>query len=203
MADFSKSSDKNDVGAVGGEAADSVDERINEQAAFVLRGYIVQAAHEDDPDVLLSQEDLGGSQSESQDPEVKEIVRNLIQIGDELNRNAELQYLIDHIQLESADLFYVVAERIFENGINWGRVVALFHFAYKLIYKAVTTNCRDIVRKIMGWALNFFRRHVSQWIREQGGWETVQYYFQNLRWHNVAIFVAGVLTGALAYWKMT
>lgn len=53
--------------------------------------YIVQAAHVDDPQVLLSQEDLGGSQSEGRDPKVKEIVRNLIQIGDELNRNAELQ----------------------------------------------------------------------------------------------------------------
>ncbi|XP_041074061.1 apoptosis regulator BAX-like [Polyodon spathula] len=201
MADFSKSSDQeDDVGAVGGK--DPVDERINEQAAFVLREYIVQAAHVGDPQVLLSQEDLGGSQSEGRDPEVKEIVRNLIQIGDELNRNAELQYLIDHIQLDSEDLFYVVAERIFKNGINWGRVVALFHFAYKLIYRAVSTNCRDVVKKIMGWALNFFRRHVSQWIREQGGWETVKYYFHNLRWHNVAIFVAGVLTGALAYWKM-
>ncbi|KAK6472543.1 apoptosis regulator BAX [Huso huso] len=202
MADFSKSSDQeDDIGAVGGE--DSVDERINEQAAFVLCEYIVQAAHVDDPQVLLSQEDLGGSQSEGWDPKVKEIVRNLIQIGDELNRNAELQYLIDHIQLDSADLFCAVAERIFKNGVNWGRVVALFHFAYKLIYRAVTTNCRDIVRKIIGWTMNFFRRHVSQWIREQGGWETVQYYFQNCRWHNLAIFLAGVLTGAMAYWKMT
>ncbi|KAK1161767.1 apoptosis regulator BAX [Acipenser oxyrinchus oxyrinchus] len=203
MADFSKSSDQeDDIGAVGGE--DSVDERINEQAAFVLCEYIVQTAHVDDPQVLLSQEDLGGSQSEGRDPKVKEIVRNLIQIGDELNRNAELQYLIDHIQLDSADLFHAVAERIFKNGINWGRVVALFHFAYKLIYRAVTTNCRDIVRKIIGWTLTFFRRHhVSQWIREQGGWETVQYYFQDCRLHNVAIFVAGVLTGAMVYWKMT
>ncbi|MGH0128695.1 UNVERIFIED_CONTAM: hypothetical protein FKN15_043738 [Acipenser sinensis] len=90
MADFSKSLDQeDDIGAVGGE--DSVDERINEQAAFVLCEYIVQAAHVDDPQVLLSQEDLGGSQSEGRDPNVKEIVRNLIQIGDELNKNAELQ----------------------------------------------------------------------------------------------------------------
>ncbi|XP_028648438.1 apoptosis regulator BAX [Erpetoichthys calabaricus] len=180
-------------------------DQVSEQAEVVLRGYILQSMrHDNCPGVNISAEDLGGSQSESTNPEVKDIVRSLIQIGDELSRNTELEYLIDHIEFSSAqEVFNIVAKRIFEDGINWGRVVALFHFAYKLICKAITSNCKEMVRRVMYWALGFFRTRISWWVREQGGWGAVQSYFQSLNWPNVALFVAGVLTGAMAYWKMS
>lgn len=33
------------------------------------------------------------------------------------------------------EVFMQVARSIFSDGINWGRVVALFHLAYRLILK--------------------------------------------------------------------
>lgn len=44
--------------------------------------------------------------------------------------------LISTVQANCAqDVFMTVARSIFEDGINWGRVVALFHLAYRLIYQ--------------------------------------------------------------------
>lgn len=44
--------------------------------------------------------------------------------------------LINQVQGNCAkDIFMKVARSIFADGINWGRVVALFHLAYRLIYK--------------------------------------------------------------------
>lgn len=48
--------------------------------------------------------------------------------------------LINQVQGNCAqDIFMTVARSIFVDGINWGRVVALFHLAYRLIYKVTET----------------------------------------------------------------
>ncbi|XP_006642717.1 apoptosis regulator BAX [Lepisosteus oculatus] len=205
MADSTGSNQGNEIdenGAVGGE--DTVDDVIIEQGAVVFRGYVVEAARVDNQEFVIAPEDLGGRPNEGQDSQVKDIVRNLIEIADELNRNAELESLLSRVEFDSAEsLFFTVARKIFEDGINWGRVVALFHLAYKLIIKAITRDRNEIIQTIIGWVLNFIGEHVSRWIREHGGWEGVRNYSQNLRWQNVAIFAAAVLTGVLAYWKMS
>jgi len=49
--------------------------------------------------------------------------------------------LINRVQANCAqDVFMKVASGIFTEGITWGRVVALFHLAYTLIYKVTALN---------------------------------------------------------------
>lgn len=49
--------------------------------------------------------------------------------------------LINTLEANCAqEVFMTVASSIFADGINWGRVVALFHLAYKLIYKVNFTT---------------------------------------------------------------
>lgn len=44
--------------------------------------------------------------------------------------------LVSQVQGNCAqEIFMQVARSIFADGINWGRVVALFHLAYRLILK--------------------------------------------------------------------
>lgn len=53
-----------------------------------------------------------------------------------------LARLINQVQGNCAqDIFMTVARNIFADGINWGRVVALFHLAYRLIYKVTDPGC--------------------------------------------------------------
>lgn len=50
--------------------------------------------------------------------------------------------LISTVQANCAqDVFMTVARSIFEDGINWGRIVALFHLAYRLIYQVKLLIC--------------------------------------------------------------
>ncbi|TNN52342.1 hypothetical protein EYF80_037425 [Liparis tanakae] len=81
--------DREPQGAEGGE--DVVDDPIMEQGAVVLRGYVVALINAEEPTRHLSSEQLGGRPNELQDPQVKEVVEQLLKIADEMNRNAELQ----------------------------------------------------------------------------------------------------------------
>uniref|UniRef100_A0A667XTE5 Bcl-2 Bcl-2 homology region 1-3 domain-containing protein n=1 Tax=Myripristis murdjan TaxID=586833 RepID=A0A667XTE5_9TELE len=110
-----------------------------EQGAVLLRGYVISCINIEDPGRHVSPVDLGGRPNEQQDPQIKKVVEQMLEINKELNRNAELQRLISQVPSNCAqDVFLTVARSIFTDGINWGRVVALFHLAYKLIYKVTT-----------------------------------------------------------------
>ncbi|XP_043955364.1 apoptosis regulator BAX-like isoform X2 [Gambusia affinis] len=116
----------------------------------------------------------------------------------------ELQKMIDDSSLSpSKDVFMKVAVQIFSDGrFNWGRVVALFYFACRLVIKALVTKIPDIIRTIINWTLDYLRDHVINWIREQGGWEGIRSYFGTPTWQTLGVFLAGVLTTVLVMRKM-
>ncbi|KAL0992815.1 hypothetical protein UPYG_G00098840 [Umbra pygmaea] len=153
-------------------------------------------------ELTLSRTQLGGS--ELSDPNHKKLAQCLQQIGDELDGNAQLQSMINDSALQpSQEVFMKVASEIFSDGkFNWGRVVALFYFACRLVIKAVLNRIPDIIRTIIKWATDYLRDHVINWIREQGGWEGIRSYFGTPTWQTVGVFVAGVLTAALMIRKM-
>ncbi|XP_024295672.1 apoptosis regulator BAX-like isoform X1 [Oncorhynchus tshawytscha] len=190
-------------GAVGGE--DVIDDRIMEQGAVVLRGYVIERVSAENPERRLTPEDLGGRPNELEDHQVKEVVQQLLLIADDLNRNAELQHLISTVQVNCVqDVFFSVAREIFADGINWGRVVSLFHLAYKLIYKvtqALTQNHLEIIKKVISWVLQFIRENVSAWIRQQGGWEAVVSTVSH--WRTVSLVAAVAFVMAVVYWRKT
>ncbi|CAJ1048579.1 apoptosis regulator BAX [Xyrichtys novacula] len=187
-------------GAVGGE--DVVDDPILEQGAVVLRGYVIERINNEEPSRHVSSEDLGGQSNEQQDPQVKEVVEQLLKIADELNRNAELQRLINQVPGNCAqDIFMKVARNIFADGINWGRVVALFHLAYRLIYKAITTDHLENIRTIISWVLQVIREQLYSWLVQQGGWAGVIRGIS--RWRTVAIVASVVLVATIVYYRKT
>lgn len=53
--------------------------------------YVIERINLQDPGLHVSSEDLGGRPNEQKDPQVKEVVEQLLKIADDLNRNAELQ----------------------------------------------------------------------------------------------------------------
>ncbi|XP_007231889.2 apoptosis regulator BAX [Astyanax mexicanus] len=201
MADSGDSGGNEDselLGATGGE--DVVDDQIVEQGALVLRGYVLRRLSTENPDVRVSRVDLGGRPDEGDDPQIKVVVEQLLRIADDLNRNTELQHLISTVQANCAqDVFMTVARTIFTDGINWGRIVALFHLAYQLIYNALTQNHLEIIKNIISWVLQYIRQHVSAWIRQQGGWEGVIRSVS--RWRTVTVIAAVAFIAAAVYWK--
>ncbi|XP_026234357.1 bcl-2_like domain-containing protein [Anabas testudineus] len=195
-----KDGDEEPQGAVGGE--DVVDDSIMEQAAVVLRGFVIERLSTDDPGQQVSPEQLGGRPNEQQDPQIKDVVDQLIKIAEELNRNAELQQLINQVQSNCAhDVFMTVVRSIFADGINWGRVVALFHLAYRLIHRALTTNHLDNIRMVFNWFLEVIRELLYSWLVQQGGWVGVIRGFS--RWRTVAIAASVILVATFVYYRKT
>ncbi|TNN28653.1 Apoptosis regulator BAX [Liparis tanakae] len=110
--------------------------------------------------------------------------------------------LINQVQGNCAqDIFMKVATSIFTDGINWGRVVALFHLAYRLISKALTSNHLENIRIIISWVLRFIRERLYPWLVQQGGWVGVIHDFS--RWRTVAIVASVALVAALVYYRKT
>ncbi|XP_070787289.1 apoptosis regulator BAX isoform X1 [Enoplosus armatus] len=198
--DEEKQGDQELRGAVGGE--DVIDDPILEQGAVVLRGYVIERINAEEPGRRISSEDLGGRPDEQQDPQIKEVVEQLLKIADDLNRNAEFQRLVNRVQGNCAqDIFMTVARSIFADGINWGRVVALFHLAYRLIYKALTTNHLENIRIVISWVLQVIREQLYSWLIQQGGWEGVIRGFS--RWRTVAIVASVMLVATIVYYRKT
>ncbi|KAL7866507.1 hypothetical protein AOLI_G00143210 [Acnodon oligacanthus] len=188
------------LGAAGGE--DVVDDRIVEESALIFRGYVMERISTENPAMHVSPEDLGGRPDEMDDPHVKVVVEQLLKIADDLNRNAEFQHLISTVEANCAqDVFMTVARSIFADGINLGRIVALFHLAYQLIYRALTQNHLEIIKTIISWVLQFIREHISAWIRQQGGWGGVMRSVS--RWRTVSIIAAVAFIVAAVYWRNT
>ncbi|KAG7279949.1 hypothetical protein CRUP_009924 [Coryphaenoides rupestris] len=173
-----------------------------EQGAVVLRAYVIGRISTEDPQMHVSPVDLGGQPNEQLEPQMKEVVEQLVKMGHELNQNAELQHLINQVQANCAqDVFMKVASGIFTEGITWGRVVALFHLAYRLIYKMLTTNHMENIRIIISWVQQFIREKLHPWITQQGGWVGVIRGIS--RWRTVTLVASVVLVAAIVYYRKT
>ncbi|XP_045387172.1 apoptosis regulator BAX isoform X3 [Lemur catta] len=142
-------------------------EQIMKTGALLLQGFIQDRAGR-----------MGGEAPElaleptPQDASTKKLSECLKRIGDELDSNMELQRMIAAVDTDSPrEVFFRVAADMFSDGnFNWGRVVALFYFASKLVLKALCTKVPELIRTIMGWTMDFLRERLLGWIQDQGGW---------------------------------
>uniref|UniRef100_A0AAR2LKR0 Apoptosis regulator BAX n=1 Tax=Pygocentrus nattereri TaxID=42514 RepID=A0AAR2LKR0_PYGNA len=184
-------------------ALSTSNDQLLDLGAALLKDFIYERiCRHGDNKAMVTRSQLGGS--ELCDPSHKRLAQCLQQIGDELDSNVQLQSMINDSALQpTKDVFVKVACEIFSDGkFNWGRVVALFYFACRLVIKAVVTKVPDIIRTIINWTIDYLRDHVITWIREQGGWEGIRSYFGTPTWQTVGVFLAGVLATVLVMRKM-
>ncbi|EDO39531.1 predicted protein [Nematostella vectensis] len=65
--------------------------------------------------------------------------------------------------------FVQVADEVFKDGINWGRIVAVFTFGGRLAQFCARNGLHDGVREVEAW-LGDYIANLSHWIQTQGGW---------------------------------
>ncbi|XP_068097448.1 apoptosis regulator BAX [Hyperolius riggenbachi] len=178
-------------------------DQILQTGSLLLRGFIVDRVQRN-PQVSGEEvPELRGAEQLQVNPSTKKLSDCLRKIGDELDGNMELQRMIEQVQSNPPkEVFFRVATEMFADGnFNWGRVVALFYFACKLVLKALCTRVPQMIRTIIDWTMDYLREYVVQWIRDQGGWEGLLSYFGTPTWQTVGVFLAGVLTATVAIWK--
>ena len=93
-------------------------------------------------------------------------------IGDRLGNDITLNNLISQVVVSkdtAFDTFLQVGAQIFNDGkVNWGRIVTLFYFGYKLALQVI--NQIPLIKMIIGWVCEFIKDRLAKWIFEQGGW---------------------------------
>ncbi|CAL8303010.1 unnamed protein product [Merluccius merluccius] len=186
----------------GGDSGTNGDQ-ILEVGAALLKDFIYQRVQRNaENHALVTRAELGGR--ELTDPNHKKLAQCLQQIGDDLDGNVQLQSMINNSALSpTKEVFMKVALEIFSDGkFNWGRVVALFYFACRLVIKALVTKIPDIIKTIITWTMDYLAENVMSWIREQGGWEGIRSHFGTPTWQTVGVFLAGVLTTVLVIRKL-
>ncbi|XP_029358361.1 bcl-2-like protein 1 [Echeneis naucrates] len=67
--------------------------------------------------------------------------------------------------------FETVMDEVFKDGINWGRIVALFAFGGELCVECVEKNMSEMVPSIAEWMTIYLDLHIRPWIETQGGWD--------------------------------
>ncbi|XP_053819664.1 bcl-2 homologous antagonist/killer isoform X3 [Vidua chalybeata] len=156
--------------------------RVAEEAEEVFRGYAFYRYQQEreergaelppDPEIEQIQQELRSSESQ--------VGQRLAIIGDDIYRryDAEFRTMLESLQptRENAyEHFTKIASSLFESGINWGRVIALLAFGYRMAMHVWQRGVSGFLRRIARYVGDFMlQNRIARWIAQQGGWEAVQ-----------------------------
>lgn len=105
-----------------------------------------------------------------------QVGRQLAIIGDDINRryDAEFQAMLEQLQPTSEnayEYFTKIAKSLFESGINWGRVVALLGFGYRLALHVYRRGLTGFLGQVTRFVADFMLHNcIARWIAQRGGW---------------------------------
>lgn len=113
-----------------------------------------------------------------QDPPLK-IHITMREKGDEFEDLYKIQFqdLVDQLHVTHDTcypMFKAVVGELFQGGINWGRVVALFAFSGSLSTRCVEKGMAGLVDSIVDWVTQFIEQDLRQWIDQHGGWVSLR-----------------------------
>ncbi|XP_061919775.1 bcl-2-like protein 1 isoform X4 [Entelurus aequoreus] len=86
-------------------------------------------------------------------------------------RFSNLDSYIDIIYDATYGSFKMTMDQVFQDGINWGRIVGLFAFGGIICVKCAERGLSDLVPYIVDWMTNYLDEHISTWIQSHGGWD--------------------------------
>lgn len=98
--------------------------------------------------------------------------------------------------------FVQVADEVFRDGINWGRIVAVYAFGAKLSQYCMRNGLEEDVAEVVLWLGNYISG-LSAWIQAQGGWPSFDKTFgdaleerEKVWWKKICLAAVGF--GAIA-----
>uniref|UniRef100_A0A8U7P0F8 Bcl-2 homologous antagonist/killer n=1 Tax=Corvus moneduloides TaxID=1196302 RepID=A0A8U7P0F8_CORMO len=117
------------------------------------------------------------------DPEIEQIHstgsqvgQRLAIIGDDICKryDTEFRTMLESLQLtpdNAYEHFTKIASSLFESGINWGRVIALLAFGYRMAMHVWQRGVSGFLRRISRYFRDFMlQNRIACWIAQQGGW---------------------------------
>ncbi|KFP24646.1 Bcl-2 homologous antagonist/killer, partial [Colius striatus] len=147
-----------------------------------------------DPEIVEIQQELNSTGSQ--------VGRRLAIIGDDINKryDAEFRYMLHSLQPtkdNAYEHFTRIASSLFDSGINWGRVIALLGFGYRMAIYVYQNGIPGFLRRIGRYVAEFMlRNRIAQWIAQQGGW-VAALDLDNVYMKYMLVVVALVMVGHL------
>lgn len=104
-------------------------------------------------------------------------------MGDEFDRRFSDSFdnMISDLQITphtAHQTFMTIVNEIFMDGVNWGRVVALFGFGGKLAVKCVQQSMPQLVSSIVDWLSDYVDTNLHSWISANNGWAGFLEFYQ-------------------------
>ncbi|XP_069827574.1 bcl-2 homologous antagonist/killer isoform X2 [Dendropsophus ebraccatus] len=112
------------------------------------------------------------------DSELDNLGKQLAAIGDDIYKRHEEtfdNFLKDlNPNLENAyDIFKKIASRVFETEVNWGRILTLLGFGYRMAVYIWRKGQHGFLKTIARLLARYLvESYIARWIARQGGWET-------------------------------
>ncbi|XP_060066932.1 bcl-2-like protein 2 [Ylistrum balloti] len=135
--------------------------------------------------------------------------RTLRALGDEFEERFRTQFddMVNqlHITPNTAyPTFHQVVQELFIDGVNWGRIVALFGFGGAIAVDCVNKGMPHLVDSIVEWVSTYVENNLDQWVTTSGGWDGfVEFYEKgNARqrdspWDNISGVIKYGMLGAM------
>ena len=70
----------------------------------------------------------------------------------------------------AATTFHTVVNELFQDGVNWGRIGAVYGFAGSLAVHLVKRGYRDLLAFIPRWVSSYVDSNLKDWIADHKGW---------------------------------
>ncbi|XP_053562837.1 bcl-2 homologous antagonist/killer [Bombina bombina] len=102
--------------------------------------------------------------------------QQLATIGDDINNRYEEEFnnILRTLNpnLENAyDYFKKIASSLFDSGINWGRILTLLGFGYRMAVYVFQNGQHGFFRTIAQWLARYVvESSIARWIAREGGW---------------------------------
>ncbi|XP_059557951.1 bcl-2 homologous antagonist/killer [Myotis daubentonii] len=185
----------------GPAPASTSEEQVARDTEEVFRSYVfyrhqqeqeAEAAAPPDPEMVTL--------SPEPDSTLGQVGRQLAIIGDDINQRFDLEFhtMLQHLQPtpENAYQYFTkIASSLFESGINWGRVVALLGFGYRLALHVYQRGLTGFLGQVTRFVADFILHHcIARWIAQRGGW-VAALDLGNGPIRNVLVVLAVVLLG--------
>lgn len=108
------------------------------------------------------------------DPHLR-LYRVLREAGDEIERIYQREFEEMSRQMifspnAAQRSFLTVAEELFRDEVNWGRIVAFFEFGGTMCVESVNREMASQVDSIAHWMTDYLNGPLENWIEENGGW---------------------------------
>ncbi|XP_065060306.1 apoptosis regulator Bcl-2-like [Rhopilema esculentum] len=126
----------------------------------------------------------------------------IVRLSEEIERKHDmlLKSMCNRLNINSENAyktFCEIAEEIFKDDINWGRIVVLYTFAGKLAIHCMNNKMDNMIDKVILWLGNFIARK-QIWIKEKGnGWTGFIETFRDAKSDNEKMWYQGLVATTL------